>query len=264
MLRIIVLLMAMVTCNSLFSQEKKHINGAKGRYVLSGSTTPDEAKIKATAEAKLEALRMAGVVEHISSYEFLFKSEIGSSYDEVYLSDIQREMRGAIQDYTVEAKKGVDAGDNFFVEVNLSADVLMFSTSPDPTLVAHIEGLEPFYKEGSLLKFTITPKQNCYLTIFNLYDKNAALTFPNKWETAQLQKADIKYFYPNSSIDYPLTRSINSPEKNKMIFVFTKDLIPYTKFSGEDQNTSFEDISSWLLSIPPDRRFVEYHSFVIY
>jgi len=245
--------------------EIKHIKGAKGSYLISGSVSEEAAKMKALAEAKVNALKMAGVSESIKSYDMLFKSEVGSKYEEVFMSDKQSEIRGAIKDYTMEFRKGLDEQQNFYVEVIIEANVILYNTSADPAFTASIDGIKQGYQSGEKLTYTITPSINCYLNIFNIYDKNAALTFPNAYEKQQMLEAGKSYTFPlNKNIEYPLERTTVEPENNKLIFVFTKDLIPFMKYKGEDQETNFEDVSSWLFSISPDRRTNHFISFVIY
>jgi len=116
--------------------------------------------------------------------------------------------------------------------------------------------------------FTITPTQNCYLNIFNLYEKNATLTFPNYYEKQQLFESGKTYKFPLSEIidGYELERTTKDSETNKLVFVFTKDNIPYINFEliDGDQITSFEEMSAWLFTISPDKRVNNFVSFVIY
>jgi hypothetical protein len=110
---------------------------------------------------------------------------------------------------------------------------------------------------------------DCYLNIFNIYENNASVIFPNEYEKTSIFKANEKIDFPRSILldGYILEKSSKEPEKNKLLFVFTKDKMPYIKYSinheGE-QVTSFEDISSWLFSISPDKRVNYFVQFVIY
>jgi len=250
---------------AVYAQEVKHITGAKGSYLISGSVSEEDAKMKALAEAKLNALKMAGVSENIKSYDMLFKSEVGAKYEEVFVSDRQSEIRGAIKDYTMEFSKGLDEYKNFYIEVTIDATVILYKTSPDPAFTVSIDGIKQGYQNGEKLTFTIVPSINCYINIFNIYEKEAALTYPNPYEKQQFLEGGKAYTFPlNQQIDYPLEKTGKEPEKNKLVFVFTKDLIPYVNYHGEDQSTNFEDVSSWLFSISPDKRYSHFVSFVIY
>jgi hypothetical protein len=265
MKNITIAVLLLIVVSTSFAQETKHIKGAKGSYLISGSVSEEDAKMKALAEAKLNALKMAGVSENIKSYDMLFKSEIGTKYEEVFVSDRQSEIRGAIKDYTMESKKGLDEYNNFFIEVTIDANVILYKTSPDPAFSVAIDGIKQGYQNGEKLTFTVTPSINCYINIFNIYEKEASLTYPNSYEKQQFLEGGKSYTFPlNQTIDYPLEKATKEPEKNKLVFVFTKDLIPYVNFHGEDQATNFEDVSSWLFSISPDKRYSHFVSFVIY
>lgn len=269
MKKLIVLSTLLLITSVLLSQEKKQIIGAKGRYIIMGDVSEEIAKQKALADAKVDALKKAGVAEHISSYDMLFKSEVGDKFEEVFMSDKQSEIRGAVQDYTMRVEKGLDEQKNFYLEVTIDATVILYNTSADPAFSVEIDGIKQGYKNGEMLIYTVTPSQNCYLNIFNLYEKNATLIFPNKVEKQQLFEAGKTYRFPIARElpdGYELEKTTKEPEKNKLVFVFTKSLIPYIKFKivNDDQYTSFEDISSWMFSISPDKRTSYYESFVIY
>ncbi|MGE0076659.1 MAG: DUF4384 domain-containing protein [Bacteroidales bacterium] len=254
---------------SAFAQDVTHITGAKGRQVIVGNINEDEAKNRALAEAKLNALKMAGVSEHIQSYDFLFKSEIGTKFDEVFMTDMQSEIRGAVKNYTMKVDKGIDEFKNFYVEVSIDAEIILYQTSPDPAFKVKIEGIEQGYKNGDKLKYSVNPTIDCYLNIFNLYENNASVIFPNEFEKSTFFKANEKITFPQSVLldGYVLEKSSNEPEKNKLLFVFTKEKIPYNNYTisaDGDQITTFEDISSWLFSIAPDKRVNYFVQFVIY
>jgi len=265
MKRITLLISLTMMVFTSFAQDVKHITGAKGSYTITGAVSEEEAKSKALAEAKLNALKMAGVSENVQAYDMLFKSEVNSKYEEVFMSDKQSEIRGAVKQYTAKFNKTMDEFNNFVINVTIDADVVLYKTSPDPALSVGINGIKAGYQNGEKLSFSITPSMNCYLTIFNIYDKEASLTYPNSYEKQQYLEGRKSYTFPlNPQIDYPLEKSSKEPEKNRLIFVFTKDLIPYVNFHGDEQLTNFEDVSAWLFSIPPDKRVSQYVSFVIY
>jgi len=75
---VILLLNAMLVAGQ---EVTKKIENATGRQIIAGSISEDEARIKAIANAKVDALKKAGVTEHIQSYEMLYKSEIGNNFD---------------------------------------------------------------------------------------------------------------------------------------------------------------------------------------
>ncbi len=252
------------------AQEIINVTNITGRQVIAGNITEDEARIKAIANAKVDALRKAGVTEHIQSYEMLYKSETGNRFEEVFMSDMFTEIRGAVRKYDiVKIDKGLDEYKNFYLEATINAEVVLYSTGKDPAFQVNIDGIKQGYQNGERMRYAVTPTQDCYLNIFNLYENNASLIYPNQFEKSRLFKAGEKVTFPLSQLidGYTVERSTKEPEKNKLVFVFTKDNIPYIKYklSKEgDQLTSFEDISAWLFSISPDRRVSYFIQFVIY
>ncbi|HNV53367.1 MAG TPA: DUF4384 domain-containing protein [Tenuifilaceae bacterium] len=267
---ILILFIASIFTLNLYSQDITRITGAKGRQVIVGSINEDEAKNRALAEAKLNALKMAGGSEHIQAYDMLYKSEIGNKYDEVFMSDVFSEIRGGIKKCDIiSSEKGMDEQKNFFVEVTIDADIVLYSTGPDPAFMVNIDGIKQGYQNGEKLKYTVTPTMDCYLNIFNIYENNASVIFPNEFEKSIKFKAEEKKVFPLSNLldGYVLEKSAKDPEKNKLLFVFTKEKIPYINYSINhegDQITSFEDVSSWLFSISPDKRVNYFVQFVIY
>lgn len=268
MKKIIVISLILATSLYSFSQEIKKVTGAKGRYIISGNVSEEEATNKALAEAKLNALKLAGVAEHIQSYDMLFKSEVGTKFEEVFMSDMQSEIRGAVRNFDMTAEKGIDELKNFYIEVTIDAEVILYTVGSDPAFKVRIEGIKQGYQDGEKLFYTVTPTQNCYLTIFNLYEKNATVIFPNPYEQQQLFEAGKSYKFPLTELidGYDLVKTTKEPEKNKQVFVFTKDNIPYIKYLliDGDQVTSFGEMSTWIFSISPDKRVSYFESFVIY
>lgn len=252
------------------AQEIINVSNAIGRQVIAGSISEDEARTKAVAQAKVDALRKAGVAEHIQSYEMLYKSEIGNRFDEVFMSDMLSEIRGAVRKYDiVKIDKGLDEYKNFYLEATINAEVVLYSTGKDPAFQVNIDGIKQGYQSGERMRYTITTTQDCYLNIFNLYENNASLIYPNNYEKSRLFKAGESVTFPLSNLmeGYTLEKSSSQPETNKLVFVFTKENIPYIKFKLNqegDQITSFEEISAWLLSISPDKRVNYFIQFVIY
>ncbi len=260
----------LIVSTSVVAQESIRVTNAIGRQIIAGNLSEDEARIKAISTAKVEALRKAGVTEHIQSYEMLYKSEVGNKFEEVFMNDQFSEIRGAVKQYeVVSVDKGIDEFKNFYIEVSINADVMLYDKGKDPAFQVSIDGIKQGYQNGELLKYSVTPTQDCYLNIFNLYENNASLIFPNSYEKTRLFRAGEKLTFPLSNLmeGYTLEKSTSQPETNKLLFVFTKENIPYIKFrlnQEGDQISSFEDISAWFFSISPDKRVSYFIQFVIY
>ncbi len=65
-------------------------------------------------------------------------------------------------------------------------------------------------------------------------------------------------------VDYPLFKDSKQPEVTRVVFVFTKDPIKYLNYEGhEEQITTSEAIFSWIYSLMPEQRVVDYHIFTV-
>jgi len=98
-----------------------------------------------------------------------------------------------------------------------------------------------------------------YLTIFNITDTEGYLFYPNKYEK---QTPIESQKFPIANIDYTLHTDLKGSETNRLIYVFTKTPIPFIKMDINQVSTA-EDIFSWIYTIPPDQRKVEYKTFLI-
>jgi hypothetical protein len=251
--------------NSAKSQEKIEVKGIVGEAEIVGRISEEEARRSALNNAKVEALRRAGVGESIQSYENLFRSEVDKNFTEFFTTDIQTELQGAIQSYEiVDHRRKVDPVTNLFmVEVTINATVILYSSKPDPTFSVKVEGIKGIYDEGELLEFSIFATQNCYLHIFSITDNYTILMYPNFWEKLKEIPANKKIEFP-FEVTYELFKSGKGVDTNRLIFVFTKEPIKYLNFSGQqEQITTAEPIFTWIYSIMPDQRKVDYHVFTV-
>ena len=249
----------------VISQDIIEVKGIVGEAPIVGRISEDDARKQALNDAKVEALRKAGVGENIQTYENLFKSELNKDYTEFFSSDIHTELRGAVQEYVIVShRRKVDEVTNLFmVEVVIDAKVILYKSSPDPTFNIKVEGIKAIYEEGELLKFSLQSTQECYLHIFSITDNYTSLLYPNNWEKYQPIKANKPMEFPFGLIDYELFKSGKEVDTNRMVFVFTKKPIQFTTHTGEEQITSSETIFSWIYSIMPEERMVDYHAFTV-
>lgn len=251
----------LVACFCAFSQETKSIENIKGSALVSGDVSPNQAKLAAINDAKLKALKVAGIEEQISSYQLLFSSQEKNDFSQFFASDIQSELQGAVRSYTIKEEKLYCKNEFEIVsEVVLDAVVIRYTTKPDPAYDAKIEGIRGAYVNGENLTFKVRPTQTTYLSIFNITDSDASLLFPSPYEKSfQLVKSEL-YDFPRNKVDYTLSTENKKTETNRLIFVFTKTYIPFIRMD-KNQSCSREDIFSWIYAIPPDQRKVEYFAF---
>jgi hypothetical protein len=260
------ILFVLSICNISFAQKVVEVKGIVGVGEIAGRISYEEAKRDALNQAKVEALKRAGVNEHLQSYENLFRSEVNNDYSEFFSSDIQSELQGAVQSYEiVKHERKIDQLTQLFnVEVTINATVVLYDTKPDPTFNIRVEGVKGIYEQGEELKFSVYSTQNCYLHIFAITDTYTSLMYPNIWEPFKEIEAGKKIAFPFSQIiDYTLYKNSKEPEMNRILFVFTKKPIRYLNTIGEDQITNSESIFSWVYSLTPDERRIDYQVFTI-
>ena len=248
---------------NLFAQKVIEVKGIKGTAYINGDVSPNQAKLQAINEAKLNALKAAGIGENIKSYQLLFSSEDKNDYSQFFSSDIQSEIQGAVQDYSIQNQITVQKNElELYVEVTINASVIKYDVKPDIAFDVNIEGIKAVYNNDSKLNFTIKTTKESYLTIFCISDVDATQLYPNEYEKQTQIKPLNVYSFPSYNFQYELHTDLPKSETLRLIFVFTKEAIPFIKMN-KDQVTTNDAIFSWIYSIMPDQRKVEYHTLVI-
>ena len=257
------LIIAMVFAGQ--AQDIVKIYGCIGEATISGSTSEVEARAMALQEAKLNALRKAGVTENISSYATMFKGENGKELSEFFSTEFQSEIRGAVSSYTSREEKFIDPINKLFtLRITMDAEVVKYKTSPDPEFIVAVDGIKVVYGSGELLTFNVKVTRDCFLNVFSVTDEDASLFLPNSYEKMQMLSKGMSYTFPKN-VDYVMERTTraNKPETTRLIFVFTKKEMEYIDLQGPDQVTTVEKILSWIYSINPDQRKVMYVTTMI-
>lgn len=241
------------------------MHGVHGVGVIAGRVSELDAMQDAIDDAKIEALRKAGISEHLQSYELLFTSQRDQDYSQFFSSDIHSELQGAVQSYEIvsERRQQNPATGLFELEVVINAQVIKYDVRPDPTFNTEINGIKGVYDEGELLEFSVYATQDAYLHVFNINDHEASLMYPNPWEEHRLIEAHQQKKFPFGNVSYYLEKATTTTETNRLIFVFTKHPVQFSAFEGEAQATTAELIYSWLFGISPDLRSTNYQAFTI-
>ena len=248
---------------SISAQKIKEVKNIIGTAFISNDISPNQAKAQALNDAKLNALKAAGIAEHINSYQLLFSSQMKNDYTQFFNSDIQSEMQGAVKSYNITQERVYCKSDYEIIsELTLDAEVIKYDTKPDVSFDANVEGIKAVYNNDEKLRFSTRTTQPCYLTIFNITDKEAFVLYPNAYEKQKQLKALESYQFPLAKIDYTLHTDMKHQETNRLIFVFTKTEIPFIKMDKQ-QVTTHEAIFSWIYTIFPDQRKVEYVTLLI-
>ncbi len=247
------------------SQEIIEIEGARGIGLIAGRVSELDARRDALNEAKVEALRLAGITEHLQSYELLYTSQQDHNYSQFFSSDIHAELQGAVQSYEIVDERRIQNKTTqlFEIELTINAQVVKYDTRPDQSFITEIQGVKGIYNEGEHLEFNVYSALDAYLHIFNINDHEAYLMYPNPWEQFQRIAAGDPKSFPFGYVDYYLEKSTREPEVNRLIFVFTKEPVLFRDFKGEEQATSADHIFSWIYSLSPDLRSTDYQIFTI-
>lgn len=247
------------------AQEYIEIKGATGVGVLAGRISEEAARQDAINKAKLEALRMAGITEHLQSYELLFTSETDHDYSQFFSSDVHSEMQGTVVDVDIVSEtRSLNPRSNLFeVEVTINAIVVKYDTRPDPAFNTRVTGIHAVYNNGDTLTFRVFSTLDAHLHIFNINDNEAYLMYPNPWEESKIIEAGSTKRFPFGLVDYVLEKQTRTPEENRLIFVFTKQPVRFLDFINEAQETYSENIFKWIYSISPDMRHTNYQTFTI-
>ncbi len=262
---LVAVILFLFASTNIFAQDIKEVTGAVGTGIIAGRISEADARQEAINNAKVEALRKAGVKENLQQYEMLFRSEVNQDFSEFFSSDIQAELNGAVQNYEiVKEEKKIDPTSGLFtVEVTLNATVILYSSRPDAAFNVQIKGMKGVYEDGENLTFSIFSSRNCYLHIFSITDTETSVLYPNKYEKFKEIVSEKDIVFPLAHLEYPMYAMGKKPEMNRLVFVFTKDPIQFLNYKGEDRITTPESIFSWVYSITPDMRKVEYITFTI-
>lgn len=248
---------------NLLAQKTVHLKGIKGQAFISGDISPNQARLSAINNAKINALKAAGIEENISSYQLLFNSQEKNEYSQFFTSDIQSEIQGAVESFDIINQTTIRKSDiELYLEVTIDASVIKYDTKSDTNFDVFVDGIKGVYNNNDKLTFSIKTSQPCFLTIFNISDTEASVMFPNNFEKNNLFNPLNTYQFPISQVDYILETEMKDKEVNRLIFVFTKTLVPFIKMN-DYQSTTSDAIFSWIYKIMPDQRKVEYRSIII-
>lgn len=226
-----------------------------GTAIGNDNESPKQVAQKAINDAKIKALKQAGIEENITSYTDFFQSENNNNYDELFSTDILTDIRGAVKNVEiVDTKSDFNDFGKIQVDVVINCTVIKYFTGKDLSFDVWVDGVGLFYQNETNLVFAIKPSQNAYVNMFIINETEAFQLFPNNLEKPFLLQIDHEYKFPTYLADYVLTTNKKS-EAHRLIMVFTKENIPYT---GE---IKYKPIIDWIFSIPPDMRVIKSFSF---
>jgi hypothetical protein len=240
------------------AQERITVKDVPGEWVVSNDITLPEAREKAIASAKAEAMRQAGVPEAVTESSVLYRADAGTQRAELFQSITGVDVFGEIAEFNVvrEEKKFNEVG-NLIYYVWLDAKVVLHKDAKDAGFTFAMKGLHDKYVSPDKLTFEIKPAKDGYLTLFILSENEGAVLYPNRIEKNEILRAGHAIHFPSSSaLEYEVSTEKES-EVNYLIVLFTKQDIPFV--SAENASNILRFISE----IHPAQKVVKTHSFVI-
>lgn len=215
---------------------------------------------KAINDAKINALRRAGIEENINAYTDYYQAEVDESYQEMFNSQVFIDIKGIVKNIEIVSQiKEFVEGDNVKTVVTVNCNVIKLNSKPDLMYKASIEGIMPAYYANDFLSFSVKPSMDSWLNIFCIpkSEENAYSLFPNEAEATFLLKSDVKYKFP-ISVDYAQSLDGLTQQTDRLIFVLTKEQYPFYKA------ITYTNILEWIFDIPADKRIVESFAVTIF
>jgi hypothetical protein len=240
------------------AQQKVILTDVPGSWVISADITPMQAREKAIQQAKLEALRQAGVPERISESNILYKSEKKRDFQEIFKSIVTTSVSGDIAEYKVtKEEKRTDAYGGLIYSVILNCTVVIHSSKDDPSFNMEVTGIRETYQSPDQLRFDIKPSKDGFLTVFYLGDTTNDQIYPNRIERQEKLVGGQTYHFPRSkALEYEVSTK-GSLEINYVVLLYTKHDIP---FHGEQTTDS---ILQFLAAIDPGEKCVRNYTVTI-
>lgn len=94
-MRAIVLTFLVISFFNALANKDVEVKNVRGEAFIENDVSPNRARRIALNEAKIEALRRAGVSESISAQNLLFSSEANGDFQDFFSYSSQIEIRGA-------------------------------------------------------------------------------------------------------------------------------------------------------------------------
>jgi hypothetical protein len=250
--------MCMLTTAFALAQQTTSVKSIKGEWIVSNDITLPEAREKAIAQAKAEAMRVAGAPELISESTLLYRSEAGTVQKELFESVTGVDAFGEIAAFNVvKEEKKFNEFDNLMYTVWIDADVIVHKDVRDPGFNFDVTGLHEKYGSPDKLMFEVKTWKDSYLTAFVISGKEGIVLYPNTIEKKQLLNAGQVYKFPGTrALEYEISTEDLS-EINYLVLLVTREDIPFMA----DENPA--DILRFVAGINPKDKALKTHSFLI-
>lgn len=254
----IILLLAttQVCCHA----QNKKVHNVIGRCEITRELSLAQAEERALEDAKINAMRKAGVSERLWSVTGLINEDDGSEFSQVLSRMTTLEINGLITVRALAYSEQVIDGRRYAV-ATIDADVKLVDTKVDLTFQMEVNGIKGVYESGDDMTFTVKLYgHDAWLRVFWFDDNGGMLLYPSSYDNDATLRKDKEYTFPlNPSIEYVMEKLDKSHkmETINIIAVATKRDIPFL----EDEVT-FDTVLKWLYTIPADER-VAYREAII-
>jgi hypothetical protein len=229
MIRSIGLILALtILCGlNACAQRTIKVQGLQATVSLGNDLSLRQARQKAEQELQLEALRKAGISEHIQAYESLMQFQNGENLDQVFISDIQNDVQGIVSKLEVlNIQQRINRAGEFEISLTAKAEVMPGKGKSDPNFNFTIEGIRTNYIAGDALAFVLTPSQNAYVQVFLINENNMAhRLYPNYYEREEPVIAQTRVSFPRRSVDYRLATEKKGYEYYRLVVLMTKSAV---------------------------------------
>lgn len=252
--RIAAILLLSFIASAQAAAQTKTVRNVTGRCEISRDITLAEAESKALEDAKINAMREAGVPERMWSVSGLITEDDGSEFSKVFSKITTMQVDGmiTIKENGVEYSEEMINGIRYAVATIKEAKVKR-NGEIDPTFQLDIKGIRGIYANGSDMAFTVKIYgHDAYLRIFWFDETGGSLVYPSEWEKNMPFKKDFEYEFPlNPGIEYSMEKTDRSKRQETINFiaVAVKRDIPFIADS-----ITFETVLKWIYSIPADER----------
>lgn len=239
------------------AQRMVKVDRAIGVVDFHQDITMSAAKEKALQEAKLNALRQAGVGENISENSLLFQQSSAEKADALFSSLISNQINGEIAGFEILSEGLQTIMDRPSYEVVIRAEVKVYDKEEASGIQLELGGLRDQYFDQEGLQFSVLPNRAGYLQAFVVSEAEVYQVYPNAYEKGVLLEGGQKVGFPvNKTLDYIL-ETTKAEAIHYLVLVYT--LQPVNIATPANLNELLSRISG----IPRSQKTVSWHSFLV-
>lgn len=240
--------------------QKIQVSDIEGFCEFSRHLTMEQMEQKALEDAKIRALRKAGIPEKIWSVTDLMKEDDGTSFNQILTQMTSVELNGMVQltEDPLYGERPING--KRYIVATITKAVIHKGEEPDRTFVVSMDGLQKVYNEGEKASFNVTIYgKDAYLHIFWFSNENGSCIYPNNYEKKKKFEKDIEHSFPLNAYYILEKDNPDAPFESCNIFIVaTKEDIPYVS-----KDVTLNSILKWYFSIPASKRFAYRDLFLI-